>query len=362
MARKSTAEQRQAHINKIRGHDPVITQENYRVDLIEYTNYHNRNTDSKVIRKWAVEYATTINKQIGTAVSKATDFELRTIGVLSRAIATDNHLEPEHITTLKFQIHKLYEKYRETVQPQKVVPVVEKAPLPTIHTGNKHIAEVNAAIDDFVTNDTAFSMKGYLVSNNIKPAEAKVIAQSFTNLQRELKEAVDGKDAQLKEGYSHLGKVRLKRFLAFVQQLIVDCAQQVVSAKTVRKPRAKKVKPPSVLVSKMKYLKEFADLKLTSEKPETIIGADTIWLYDTEKRKLSVYVAEKGETLSIKGTTITGFSVAESSQKTLRKPEALVNGNLAKRALATSYKDVNAKAQPVNGRTNDKQIILKVFK
>lgn len=358
MARKITAEEREHYIRRQRSFDPVLTEENYRVDLLNFTNYHNRNTESKTIRKWALDFVQTVEASFVPIVNKATDFELRTIGIMARASMRGDYVSPTHATNMRRDIHRLIEKYRLVEKKDKPKPVVTEAPKE--NPASKHIAEVNGAIDDFLTKDEQFSMKGYLASNNVPGAVAKNIGQAFVKLQTELREAIDGKDVQLKEGYAHLGKVKLKRFYAMVQQLIVDCAQQVVTAK-VRKPRVKKEKPPAVQAAKLKYLKEFPDLKLVSVKPETIVGAEVVWLYDTERRKVTVYVADQGQKLGIKGTTITGFSVAESGVKTLRKPELFLTGSLAKRTIMTSFKDLKTKASVPNGRTNEKMIILKVF-
>lgn len=358
MARKITAEERENYVRRQRSYDPVLTEENYRVDLLNYTNYHNKNTESKNIRKWALEFAQGIDKKIPAVLNRASDFELRTIGIMARATMRGDYIRPDHATNMRRDIHRLVEKYG--LVEKKDEPKAAPAAVVKENPASKHIAEVNAAIDEYLTNDTPFSMKGYLAGNNVPGAVAKSIAQSFVKLQAELKEAVDGKDAQLKEGYAHLGKVKLKRFYAMVQQLILDCAQQVVTAK-VRKPRVKKEKPAAMQVAKMKYLKEFPDMKLVSVKPETVVGAEVVWLYDTERRKITVYVADQGQKLGVKGTTITGFSVAESGVKTLRKPEQFLTGSLAKRTIMASFKDLTTKASVPNGRTNEKMIILKVF-
>lgn len=363
MARKSTTEERQNYVARQRGFDPVLTEENYRVDVLEYTNYHNKNTEYKHIRKWALDYVGTVSPKLQQTVNQATDFELRSIGVFGRAIMRGDYVSADHKTKILYEVHKLTEKYNVTKTVTKVVDTTQTKPVidKTAQLVSKHIAEVNAAIDDYITKDIQFSMKGYIAGNNVTGPVCKQVGQNFVKLQKELKEAVDGKDSQLNEGYAYLGKVKLKRFLALVQQIIVDCAQQVVTAK-VRKPRTVKVKPAHVIVAKMKYLKDFPALKLVSERPETIVGADTVWLYDTVKRKLAVYVAEKGASLSVKGTTITGFDIKESGQKTLRKPEVVLTGNYAKRTLQTAYKNVKAVQAGVNGRTNENQIILKAFK
>jgi hypothetical protein len=359
MARKATSEDRREFVSRQRGQDPTLRQKTYTNDLLNYTNYHNKNTDSKVLRKWAVDYVSTIDKKKAPLVNKASDFELRSIGMMGHAIMRGDYVSQEHVTRIGNDITTLFTKYKEVVEEKKqeqaavVVPVVDKSSV--------HIAEANGAIDEWILKGTAFSMKDYLVANNVTSPVAKSIGQFFTRLEAELTEAVEGKDPQLKEGYAYLGKVKMKKFLVFVQQLIADCQQQIVAAKVQRKPRARKEKPANVLVSKLKFLREYAELTLKSEEPKSIVGAQQVWFYDVERRKLACYTAEKGKTLTVKGTTILGWDVSESSAKTLRKPEELVKGNLAKRTLNANYNGLKTKAQAVNGRTNENMIILKVF-
>lgn len=358
MARKATSEDRREFVSRQRGHDPVLRQKTYTNDLLNYTNYHNKNTDIKVIRKWAVDYQSSIDKKTAPLLNKASDYELRSIGMIGRAIMRGDYVSQEHVERIGNDIKTLIAKYKEQKEEKKeeqakVVPVVDKFSI--------HIAETNGAIDEWILKGTNFSMKDYLVANNISSPVAKTIGQSFVRLENELTEAVEGKDPQLKEAYGYMGKVKLRKFLAFVSQLIVDCQQQIQTAKVQRKPRARKEKPATVLVAKLKYLKEHAELALKSEDPKSIVGSQQVWLYDVEKRKLVCYTAEKGKTLTVKGTTILGWDVSESSVKTLRKPEEIVKGNLAKRTLNANYNGLKTKPQTVNGRTNENMIVLKVF-
>lgn len=361
MARKATTEDRKEFVSRQRGQDPVLRQKTYTNDLLNYTNYHNKNTDSKVLRKWAVDYQSTFDKKSAPLLNKASDYELRSIGMLGHAIMRGDYVAQEHVTRINSDIKTLIEKYKEAAEEKKQEQVAVAAPVPQLDKSSVHIAEANAAIDEWILKGTAFSMKDYLVANNVSGPVAKTIGQAFVRLEAELTEAVEGKDQQLKEAYGYLGKVRLKKFLTFVSQLISDCQQQIVSAKVQRKPRAKKEKPATVLVSKLKYLKENTELGIKSEDPKSVVGAQQVWFYDVEKRKLACYTAEKGKTLTVKGTTILGWDVAESSQKTLRKPEEVVKGNLAKRTLNSNYNAVKTKPQAVNGRTNENMILLKVF-
>lgn len=364
MARKSTFDERREYVARQRSNDPVVTEDDYNNSLHRYLAYHAANTDDKTSRKWILKFVSDINKQYATIIDKATDFELRSLSLIAHADARGQYLSPLHRTRLRVGIHRLIEKYehKKVVAKQSKVPVdVEPKQDKNTLVAKTHRAEVDAAIDDYCQNDTPFSMKGYVATHNLNGAVAKQIGQSYVPLLKELREAVDGNDPQLKEAYSHFGKVKLKRFYAMVQQIIADCAQQVVTAKAPRKTRVVKEKPAGVLVAKLKYLKSFEELKLTSEAPVKLIGASEVWLYDTERRKLFVYKAEGTNKLSVKGTTLLNWDAKLSQVKTLRKPEVFMTGSLAKKSINDSFKAITTKAQAVNGRTNDKMIILKVF-
>jgi hypothetical protein len=131
-----------------------------------------------------------------------------------------------------------------------------------------------------------------------------------------------------------------------------------------RKPRKRKVKSPDELVSKIKYCKDFAELKLVSVKPTDIIGAMQLWVYNTKNRKLGCYHAEDAGGLSVKGSTILNFNETKSVQKTLRKPaemlpEVLKGGKVFLRNVIESIRAVES---GLTGRLNDDIILLRTIK
>jgi hypothetical protein len=131
-----------------------------------------------------------------------------------------------------------------------------------------------------------------------------------------------------------------------------------------RKPRAKKSVSPEKLSAKFKYLKDFAELKLTSVAPAQLVNAGEAWLYDTKKRKLIHVMADAHlGTFSVKGSAIVGFDTMQTVQKTLRKPaeqlkELLAGGKPAARKV---FKDIKATETKYNGRGNENLIILKAW-
>jgi hypothetical protein len=136
------------------------------------------------------------------------------------------------------------------------------------------------------------------------------------------------------------------------------------SKKVERKPRAKKAVSPERVSARFKYLKEFAELKLTSVAPAQLVNASEAWLYDTKKRKLIHVVADTHiGTFSVKGSAIVGFDVMNTLQKTLRKPveqlkELLAGGKPAARKV---FKEIKATETKYNGRGNENLILLKAW-
>jgi len=227
--------------------------------------------------------------------------------------------------------------------------------------------EIESAIDAFQTDPESFDPKAFKVLNVLKAKQAKaahtrIIKTFYERDLAELVEAATTKDEQLKEGYSHLTKVQLKKITAFYQEVVSACDMLGQEAKVNRKPRAKKPTDKSKVVGKLKYMKTNEPLKLVSINPEDIIGAQELWIYNSKTRKLGKYVAEEFKELGVKGTTITGFSESKSIQKTIRKPEEKLKEFKAagKVALRKFLDDINATDARMNGRINEETVLLKV--
>jgi hypothetical protein len=226
--------------------------------------------------------------------------------------------------------------------------------------------ELEGMFDDFIAGGAKMSAEWKPIAQirgmNISPNMVGTIADTWKNRLSEFEEVLEGNDADLVEGYSHLNKNQIKQCVKFIEQVIADCGSYVQIKKVERKPRAKKAVSPEKLSSKFKYLKEFVELKLTSIAPAQLVGAAEAWLYDTKKRKLIHVIADShAGTFSVKGSAIVGFDPTTTIQKTLRKPaeqlkELLGGGKPAARKV---FKDIKATETKFNGRGNENLIILK---
>ena len=231
----------------------------------------------------------------------------------------------------------------------------------------KMTEEIETAIEAFQTDPEAFDPKAFKVLNLLKAhqakaAHARVIKDFYAKDLNELSEVASTKDEQLKEAYSHLSKVQLRKITAFYQEVVSACEMLAQEAKVNRKPKAKKAVPAEKIVGKLKYKKADEPLKLVSINPADILGAKELWTYNTKSRKLGKYVAEEFQDLGVKGTTITGFSEAKSVQKTLRKPADQIKEFKAagKVVLRKFLEDINAVDTRMNGRINEDIILLKI--
>jgi len=355
-----------AELNRLKD-EPTIRPENYTVDIGTAMVWYTEHTDDKKRLKYAIEHFAKLNRKNEVlALNKASDFDVRQIGIMCRLLANGNTLSEQHMALLESRVAILVAKHQEVKEVKKAVAVVT-APVVSIQDrmdekARELAGEIEGAIDDFILNKSPFSAKNYLLSQSVSAPIAKRIGDIFIKMYNELADAINEEDAQLVEGYSNFTKRELKAFHKFVGEIVDDCHQMVQTAKADRAPRKRKPQSPTKLVSKMKFMREFAELGLKSVKPESIIGSTEVWYYNTKYRRVGVYKGEGGNPLSVKGTTIIGFDVKESQQMTLRKPEEFFKGlSLGKRALNGALKKLTTKPSAPNGRINEECILLGAF-
>ena len=347
--------------------EPIVTQDNYSSDLNSALTWYSEHFNEKQLLKFALEYFAKLGKKAEVlAVNKASDSEIRQLAIICRLITREQYVSDKHQQFVTDTVGDLITKYKVVkekkavdVKPSNVISIQER-----IEEKARELAgEIEGAIDDFVTSKgkTTFSTKNFLLAKSVSAPIAKKIGDMYVGLLEELREAIAGDDEQLVEGYSNFTKRELKKFAEFVETIIMDCQQQVQTAKAGRAPRKRKAQSPTKIVSKMKFMKEFAELKLSSIKPETIIGASELWVYNTKYRKVQVYKAEYGS-LSVKGTSVIGFSLRDSLSMTLRKPEEFFKGlSMGKRALNSAVKSLTTKPTVPNGRINEECVLLGAF-
>jgi hypothetical protein len=228
--------------------------------------------------------------------------------------------------------------------------------------------ELEGMFDDFVTGGAKMSADfkpiALMRGMNISPNMVGTVSTVWELRLAEYNEVLEGKDADLIEGYSHLSKLQLKNCVKFCETVINDCKSYVQLKKVERKPRAKKAVSPERLSQKFKYLREFDELKLKSEPPAKLVNASEAWLYDTAKRKLIHVMADSHiGTFTIKGSAIVGFDALTTVQKTLRKPAEQIKTVMSggKPAMRKEFGAIKSTETKFTGRGNENLVILKAW-
>ena len=345
----------------------VVTEENYQTTLMAALGQYNQ-VDDKSLAKAVINYVKKQNKDKASILSKAANWELTIPGKLVMILNAGGYLSPDHTNVLNQKIEEVYQKYLKVSKEVAVDDVKEskpKAPVISIEqriidAARTQSEDIDYAIDEFInTKATSFSTKSFLLQKGTSGAVAKKIADYYEYPLKEAQEALEGKCEQLVEGYSFFTKSELKKFIKFLQSIVDEARQHAVVSK---KPRTIKPKAPGVVVKRLKYMIKYDELNMRSVDPATIVGADTVYVYNTKNRKLFKYEAEDNSGLTVKGTTIINYSVTNSEAKTIRKPEIFFkNLNLGKRTMNKTFNDLKTKPSQVNGRVNQDCIILGAF-
>ena len=209
-----------------------------------------------------------------------------------------------------------------------------------------------------------FKPVDWLAQQDVKPMIAQKIADHYKPLYAEIFDALNGKDDQLREAYSSWKKPKLKAYMEFVRSIISAAETRATIVKATRKPRKKKEKPASALVSKLKYKVKDDTLKLDSIDPKQIIGCNQLWIFNTKYRTLGVYNAMGPAGLSVKGSSIVGYDEKTSIVKKLRKPTEQLNKLMqgGKIVLRKFMEDIKCKSKEATGRINNEVVLLRIIK
>jgi len=228
------------------------------------------------------------------------------------------------------------------------------------------IGEIEEWYDNWDQGKEVPDMVTWFRTTNVPQQFVNQIAEVFTPRMEELLAAKSkGADEQLKEGYRHIDKAKLKHLSEFYSKLTDALETYGAVKKAVRKARVKKAPSREKMVSKVKYCVQNTELNLVSVNPVDIMGAKELWIYNIKTRKMGKYVAatDSGQ-LGIKGSTILGYDNKKSIAKTLRKPNEQLKqfANSGKIALRTFLEDIKAVPIELNGRLSADIVLLKTSK
>lgn len=349
---------------------PTLTKDATDSQIIRAWNWYRYFKDENDAKSYVLSYLKNQKnkelKELSKKISKVHPGKLITSGWNCHMLMNGSELPKD----MEKKLHDKLKELAKAVEPDK--EVTEETPKPVVSIqervqarSQELIADLEDQIDIFINEgENSFDPVVWFRDNAIKPAIAKKISEYYNPLYMELFEAHKGTDKELKGAYSHLKKTQIKRYMEFVKSILAAADTQSVAVKSTRKPRKKKVKPATAVVSKIKFKPEDKEYKITSIKPTEIVGANQLWIFNTKYRSLTVLNAIGPAGLSAKGTTVLGFDEATSITKKVRKPETALKTVLSggKVALRNLMGNIKAKANQAKGRLNSDTVILKAIK
>ena len=249
-------------------------------------------------------------------------------------------------------------------QEDEAKPVIEK---PSIQDRiaeklNDYIGDIENIVDDLPKD---WSMYKHLQSTQFPAKLTTKVAEFYRPVLEELESALEGDDEQLKEAYKHFTKPKLRERIALFQMIVDDCDRYAGNLRKQRAPRKKKTPTADKILKHFQYQKESNEHKLKSVAPESILGAQELWTFNTKYNLLTVFRASGHAGLSIKRTSITGYDVDNTVSKRIgRKTEeslqrVLTGGKIVLRKLMDEIKSDSVK---VADRINNNVILLKTVR
>lgn len=352
---------------KYLGREPILANEPDQSALISAFNWYRYFCDAEKGKQFLIELLKQEKrKDEMKLVKKASKTDITSTGIslawLARIKFQGTVLCPRTQDTfdsglknLLVRVQKNTKPVVEDKEPKKVVSVQTRMKLKSY--------EIVADLEDALDAGEKFSCYEYLQSNKVSSPLAMLVLDKFEAYAQEVELAYTKKDEQCVEAYKNYKKGELNKMFKTLSEYVSDLERYALNAKKLRKPRKKKETPITKMIEKLKYQETEKNLQLVSIEPTKIIGIDRLIVFNTKYKTITFYNADTPKGLSVKGTTLQGFSKSSQTRK-LRKPKEVLDVIL-KSTKAKSVRVMNSlttKPSTPTGRLNDNTILLKVFK
>lgn len=338
--------------------DPRLT------SCYNWYNYFYGVSDAK---KWAIEHYFKTDPEVVKKLSKVPEPVFSTtVGWICCMIDRGAEMPQKTLLWKANKVREMTTRIQE-VKEIKAKAEAETGPSWKAPSYNTDIESFELMLDQFMLGGykDPFIAYDYFSKNDTKKLTAIAVADYYRPLLEEIKEVVAWSNPGIKEAYSHLNKKQRDTYLKQVATLIDDCERWSANKTKVSKViRAPKKKSNDQLLKGFKFKKDNPALKLVSIDPSSIIGATMLIAYNDKYRKVMIFNASDGQTLSVKGASLTGYDETKSESKTLRKPElqlqSFSTGTIT--SMKKRFDEITSKPSVPTGRISTDVLLLKVFK
>ncbi len=347
--------------HKYMGDEPVYTGPLTESDILKSLNWYNGMCTVHDARDYLKTYLKNLNRtEDAKKLARISDSWVPTTGAWLARLCSQGYKLPEGARArLEGYITGALRK-----APSEAPEAVDKAPKTSIQDRMRErchdiIGEIEAEVDKA---DPEFSLYEWLKANEIPPSYCSNIALRYAEWCIELCDALEGKDAQLKEAYRHMTKKQLKERIAFLDRLMDDCDRYSEVAKKTRQPRKPRTVSVDKILKNLKYQKEDSTFKIASINPTKILGAQELWVFNTKYKYITVFRALDRAGLSVHRSSIANYDEKTScTKRTGKKPEQyvqkiLTGGKLVLRKVMDELSGDCTLAHRINENT----VLLKV--
>lgn len=326
-------------------------------------NWYNYAVTNEKKKKWFLEWLkSTKYSHLAVKYDLLKDNRFHVAGMLARLISRglkNSVLVNSSLSKAATELLKDAQRFARE-KGQKTAPVEERKVVVNPVDVKLTTAEIQLrnVVEDCMQNEyrSSFNMSDFLANHRLNPDQHSELIGKY---QIWLDEVINTDlDPELEEAYQHLSRREKTRFIDFLS-MIVNTEAPVRN--TEGKPRKQRKVSPEKLIRKLRYLKEYPELKLSSIDALDVLGATSLVTYDTDSRNLFLYHASPGLKLSVHRSNIINFDEKTSVKKKLRKPEEVLPEVKKSRNLDKVFEKLTTTAGMPNGRTNENMILLKVL-
>lgn len=299
------------------------------------------------------------------------DYKIRQVGNAGVIASRGYQYQPEWYTKFDVVVEDLF-KIASEMEEQRVEEQKEKPKQPTIQerTKAKVLDTIYAEFDlnvvdqwmegNFKVDFPAFSLfKNFGLKGNAIPIFKDMIELEYNVLTEAYNKTCD----QAVEAYSHISKANKKKMINLYDSIFSDLDKLKDSFKATRQARVRAPRSNEQQVSKLNYMKEHIESKLTSINPVLIPGKTRLYVYNTKQGRLIEFFTDSGSGLEITGSTIKNFNPKLSRMTKLRKPEDILPKILNNTEFQNKklWKQLTTKIYQPTGRINKDCILMRVI-
>lgn len=299
-------------------------------------------------------------------IRRLKDWEVpTTVGWIARMLSTESAVRSESVAWFEQKLVALYALQKGRVEQRAATVVVDRTPVAV--RVKRQVAtligeQLDTILDQFYNGEIEqFDLYQWMKENDIKGKQAGMVLQYLNTLLAEL----TSDEPEYVEARAGRTKRSIAREVKFYQGLIADGLKWQRGQKPViRKARTRKEKTVRAKVSKVTIQLRDDDLKISSEDPSKIIGAEQVFVYNTKRRLLTAYYSTDPNGLQVSRSSIRGYDEALSTTKRVRKPEQTLHALIGqtKRQAKNTFDKMKVKGTEASGRLNANTIIVKVYK